>query len=123
MRFPTPLVAAMILFAYPAINGLHAAEPMPAGLSVFISFSPATSNPDAYTCNAEVTDLATGAILAKPQILGLKGELSQAQIGDDRSKLVLDVTVNKAGTTGTYTVTFSKSGKVVGIQKGSISLR
>jgi hypothetical protein len=123
MRFPSLLLAALILFASPAITTLHSAEPVPTGLSVSISFSPTNSNPDAYSCSAEITDLATGAILAKPTILGIKGESGQAQIGDEKSTLVLAVLVNKAGTNGTYTVTYSKAGKVVGIQKGSISLQ
>ena len=122
MRFPSLLLAATILFATPAITNLHAADPAPPGLSVYISFSPAASKPDAFSCSAEITDLATGAILAKPQILGIKGESGQTQVGDETSKIVLAVLVNKAGTNGTYTVTYSKSGKVVGIQKGSISL-
>ena len=123
VRFPSLQIAAMILFASPSTTNLQAAEPMHPGMSVSISFSPAPSNPEAFSCRAEVTDLATGAILAKPEILGIKGESCQAQIGDETSKLVLAVLVNKAGTNGTYTVTYSKAGKVLGIQKGSISLQ
>jgi hypothetical protein len=123
MRFLSPLLAATIVFAISANTDLHAADPVPPGLSVSIAFSPAISNLDAFSCNAEIADLATGAILAKPHILGIKGESSQAQIGDETSKVVLAVLVNKAGTNGTYTVTYSKAGKVVGIQKGSISLQ
>lgn len=123
MRFLSRLFASMVLFANPGITRLHAAEPVPVGLAVSISFSTASSDPEAYACNAEVTDLASGAVLAKPLILALKGESAQAQIGDETSKLVLAVQVNKAGTTGTYTVTYSKMGKVVGIQKGSITLQ
>ncbi len=116
------ITMALLTSSSLALN-LQGAEPAPAGLSVSISFSPAASNPDAYSCNAEIIDLSTGNTLAKPQIIGVKGEASKAQIGDDQSALVLDVLVNKAGTNGTYTVTFSKAGKVVGIQKGSISIR
>jgi hypothetical protein len=123
MRFPSLPLAAIILFATSTITNLHAADPVPPGLSVSIAFRPATSNPDAFSCDAEIADLASGAILAKPHILGMKGESGQAQIGDEASKVVLAVQVNKAGTNGTYTVTYSKAGKVLGIQKGSISLQ
>jgi hypothetical protein len=123
MRFPSLLLAATILFGTSAITNLHAADPVSPGLSVSIAFSPATSNPDAFSCDAEISDLATGAILAKPHILGIKGESGQAQIGDETVKVVLAVLVNKAGTNGTYTVTYSKAGNVIGIQKGSISLQ
>jgi hypothetical protein len=123
MRLPSILLAASLFISTLAISNLHASEPLPVGLSVSISFTPASTNPDAFTCNAEVADLATGVILAKPKIIGLKGESNKAQIGDDKSLLVLDVLVNKAGTNGTYTVTYSKSGRIVGVQKGSISLQ
>jgi hypothetical protein len=123
MRLPSLFLTLCLLLAAPAVAVLRAADPVPAGLSVSMSFSPSPSNPDGYVCSAEVTDLATSAVLARPQILGLKGEPGRAQIGDDHSSLVLDVLVDKTGTRGTYTVTYSKTGKVVAIQKGSLSLR
>ena len=36
--------------------------------------------------------------------------------------LILEVLVNEAATTATFSVTYSKVGKVVSIQKGSITL-
>lgn len=123
MRIRAFLIAATFICFSMGAFSLQASEPVPSGLSVTISFSPAPSNPEAYTCNAEITDLATGATLAKPQILGLKGEASKVQVGDDTSALVLDVLVNKTGTEGSYRVTYTKAGKLVGIQRGSMSLR
>ena len=123
MRISSLLLAASLLISGSSATKLYGAEPVPTGLSVSISFAPASANPNAYSCTAEITDLATGTTLAKPNVLGIKGESAKVQTGDDNSSLVLDVMVNKAGTNGTYTVIYSKSGKVVSIQKGSISIQ
>lgn len=123
MRTFSFLLAAGLFMAGSSAVKLTCAEPAPPGLSTCISFAPDSTNTDAYSCCAEIIDLADGRCLGRPTILAAKGEAFKVRIGDEKSNLMLDVMVNKAGTTGTFTVTYSKSGKVVNIQKGSISIR
>ena len=88
-----------------------------------VTFCTIASNSQAYQCEAEITDLASGLLLAAPRIQILKGESGRAEMGDDTSRLVLEVSVNMTATTGSFTATYSKAGKVVNIQKGRITLQ
>ena len=116
-----------LLLVLPMFPSLSAAgEPTgdrPAGLSVVVTFSKVASNSQAYQCAAEITDLASGALLAAPKIQFLKGESGRMETGDETSRLVLEVSVNMTATTGSFTATYSKAGKVVNIQKGRITLQ
>jgi len=42
--------------------------------------------------------------------------------GDDNGSLAMEFKINKAGTVGEYSVTFTQKGKVVSIQKGKITI-
>jgi hypothetical protein len=114
----------LVLSICPSMSA--AAEPTgssSAGLSVAVTFSSVALNSQAYQCEAEITDLASGALLAAPKIRFLKGDTGRVETGDETSRLVLEVSVNMTATTGSFTVTYSKAGKVVNIQKGRITLQ
>ncbi len=123
MRISSLVLATCLFVVGSSTTKLGATEPEVTGLSVSISFTPSSSNPNVYSCRAKITDLASGNTLGIPSMLGMKGESARAQIVNGDSSLVLNVTVNQAGTNGTYTVTYTKSGKVIAIQQGSISIR
>lgn len=107
----------------PSIQAAESAPTAANGLSVAVAFAPVASNPHAFSCSAEITDLATGKCLFTPRIQQIKGERGTATMGDDKASVVLEVEVNKAGTSGSYAVTYRKAGQVVTIQKGSIAIK
>lgn len=92
------------------------------GHSVSIAFATVPSSPEQCMCSAEIKDLATNEVIAAPRVVFRKGESGKVNTGNDKGSLVLEFKVNKAGTAGEYTVTFTQGGKVVSVQKGKISI-
>ncbi|WP_306590841.1 hypothetical protein [Geothrix sp. 21YS21S-4] len=101
----------------------RAAEEGP-GLSVSVSVEPAPSRPEACLCTAEVKDLETGQLLAVPRLMLPKGEAGKMSVGDPAVfEVLFDITIDRTGAAATYVVTCRRKGRVMGIQKGSLSLR
>lgn len=123
MRFNRYFLAPILLLGLSVFTTpLSASEPT--GLSVSVSISPVPSRPDECLCKAEISDLADGKLIAAPNLIVKKGEPGKVSIGDHANySLVFDFSIDKPGVSATYSVTYTKSGKVVGVQKGSISFR
>ena len=124
MRLIRYFLALTVLLGFSSVtNPLAAAEAT--GLSVSISISPAPNRPDDCLCKAEITDLADCKLIAAPNVIVRKGESGKVSIGDHDGSysLVFDLTIAKAGTSATYSVTYSKKETVVAVQKGTISIR
>jgi len=123
MRFVRCFFALSFLIGIsPLTNPLSAAETT--GLSVSVSISPVSNRPDDCLCRAEITDIADGNLIAAPNVIVKKGEVGKVVVGDHATySLVFDLSINKAGTSATYSVTYSKHQTVVAIQKGAISIR
>lgn len=123
MQIRSIFLGLALILPWCSLPQLHAAEPIPAGLSVAVTFTPAPSTPEAYLCKAEVTDLSTDVVLAKPQIINRRGEASKAVVGRKDSEITFEVSQSKDGNVGEYTVTYRNNGKVVSVHKGSITIR
>lgn len=120
IRYFFALTSLLVLSAF--ASPLTAAEPT--GLSVSVSISPAPNRPQDCLCKAEITDLADGKLIAAPNVIVRKGESGKVSIGDHAIYvLVFDFSIDKAGSSATYSVTYSKKDTVVAIQKGAISIR
>ncbi|MFN7958691.1 MAG: hypothetical protein U0P46_10280 [Holophagaceae bacterium] len=117
MRSFRPLSLALGVAVLPAL-----ASEAPR-LSVVVTFSPVKASATDCLCVAEIRDLAADRLLASPRIRLRKGESGRAEIGDERDRLSFEVAMNAAGTSGTYTVTYSQGGQVLAAQKGSIALQ
>ncbi len=123
-HYSLPIVFLLALSVpAPSIQAAESATAAANGLSVAVAFAPVASNPQAFTCSAEITDLATGKRLFSPRIQLVKGERGAATMGDGNASVVLEVEVNRAGASGSYAVTYRKAGQVVAIQKGSIAIK
>ncbi len=122
MRFIRYFLALTFLLGLSSnTNFLSASEV--AGLSVSVSISPAPNRPEDCLCKAEITDLADGKLIAAPNVIVKKGEAGKVSIGDHATySLVFDLSVDKTGTSATYSVTYSKKETVVAVQKGAISI-
>jgi len=104
--------------------GSPLSAPEPTGLSVSVSISPAPNRPDDCLCKAEIIDLSDGKLIAAPNVIVKKGEIGKVSIGDHATySLVFDLSIDKAGASATYSVTYSKKETVVAVQKGAISIR
>jgi hypothetical protein len=116
------LLAVLFVFTIVA-PCLRGADPIPTGYSVSVEFSPSPEDTEAYIVRALISDVVTNEILSSPKIIAKKGELGKVRIGSDASSYSIDILLDKAGKTGSYTFTASKSGKAVSILKGSISIQ
>ncbi len=123
MRSIRHLLALTFLLGLSAFaNPLCASEPT--GLSVSVFISPVSNRPDDCLCKAEIIDLADGKLIAAPNVIVKKGEAAQVRMGDHATySLAFDLSIDKAGATATYSVTYSKKETVVAVQKGTISIR
>ncbi|MEO8586972.1 MAG: hypothetical protein ABI584_12485 [Acidobacteriota bacterium] len=99
------------------------------GISVTIGVVRTDAAKGQFLCTAEVTDLASGEVLAAPKISftsesGAKAKTgSRPDVTKPASEIVLDVSANKAGDSASYSVSYTKEGVLVAVQKGSLSLR
>jgi len=94
------------------------------GLDVAVSFAPDKSAADAVVCTARIVDLQSGALLASPRIALKKGTTGRATVGSLPDwKLDVEASIDTAGAKADYTVTYTKGGKVVGVQKATLQLR
>ena len=123
MRFVRCFIAQTFLVGLSALtNPLSASEAT--GLSVSVSISPAPDRSEDCLCKVEIIDLADGKLIAAPNVIVKKGEVGKVVTGDRATySLVVDLSIDKAGTSATYSVTYSKKETVVAVQKGAISLR
>lgn len=121
MRFLRQFLLGFSVLCLGASTQLSASDAP--GISVTVSFTPVAAFPTDIICSAEIRDIATGKLIALPRIVFTKGEKGRANIGDTEGSLVFEVSSNKAGTSGSYSVTYSKAGKVVAVHKGSISIQ
>ena len=93
-------------------------EAADAALTVALDITTVPSRPDAYRCQAVITDRSTGTVLASPTLTAIKGEPGQVTIGDAERKLLFDLRMDRSGTHATYTVKLWKAGKLAAQQKG-----
>jgi len=87
---------------------------------VKVTLAPVPTNPLAVICSAEIRDPATGILVFAPRILIDKGNVGRVSAGDSNSSTIFEVTVDKTGSSGEFTMTYSRAGEVVSIQKGKV---
>lgn len=92
-------------------------------LAVALDITPIASQPTAYTCKAVITNRTTGTVLARPTIIGIKGEPALVTIGGPAWDLAFELRMDLSGTHATYTARLLKSGKLTAQQKGDWHLR
>ena len=125
------LVVPVLLFtAGPTMAGTMAGSPLdPPGLGVSVDVVRDKTDTTRFTCTAEVSNLATGEVLAAPRIIFRSDAPTTARTRwqDDDGKadreIVVEVSAQRTGTSISYTVTELRNGKTVAVQKGSLTLR
>lgn len=76
-----------------------------------------------YQVEAEIRDLSSGAVLAKPKLIAKAGELAAIQAGSDEgTRLDLAVKVEPDQKRVTYTSDLVQHGEVVSRQTASVAL-
>lgn len=112
-------------------TGLALAAPEPSapsaspGFALEIKIAPKESAPGQFLCEAIVTDLATGKVVATPRLEFLQGK-SSTTISDDatgRRDVQLTAGVEGNGTRATYMLEVHQGEALLASQKGSIKLR
>lgn len=102
---------------------LRAADPIPIGYSISVDFAPAPGAPDDYIVRTVISDAITQEVISTPTIRTKKGEPGKVISEMKSLAFTLDILVDKSGKSGSYVLTASKSGKVLSILKGSISIK
>ena len=82
--------------------------------------------PDTYTINAVVSDLRTGAVLAKPVMVAHAGSPARAEIGGVGVKgmvsVAFTVTVDSSGQTAAYSSEVRDNAEVVASQSATLAV-
>lgn len=125
-RYVLPAAAAAALLAGFALAApdRSAAGPVP-GYALEIKIAPKESAAGQFVCEASVTDLATGKVIAAPRLEFLQGKSSTA-ISDDATgtrDVQLTAGVEGNATRATYTLEVHQGETLLASQKGSIKLR
>lgn len=129
-----PAASVLLLFLLAAgpfrAETTTATQSSPAqGLSVSVAFVRDTADPRHITCTAEITDLASGEVLAAPKIAFAAGSSARARAGSQSAggraerEILLDVSATPQGNSASYVVTQLLNGATVAIHKGSIALQ
>lgn len=90
--------------------------------NIRVTMSLTAANPQAVICSAEISDPTTKKLAFAPRILVNKGEVGRATIGDSGSTVTFEISVDKDGATGIFSVIYSNNGKVVSSQKGKVTI-
>jgi len=129
-RATCTLVLMLAVAATAGVSATADAPTSPAqGIAVTVDVVRDPSDPRQFTCTAEVKDLATGELLSVPKVRLLAGEPTKARSGVQahggvvEREIVLDAVVAADGNATSYTVTYTRSGQTVAVQKGSLTLR
>ena len=122
MRLQKVFAAGCLAVASTLAFTLNASEPVPSEVSVAGTFTKDPSRADAYLFSAVISDLATDKIVSSPKIHAVKGEPALIKSGDEHSSYTLEVMLDRAGTSGTYTFTLLKAGRAVSRQKSTLSI-
>lgn len=99
------------------------------GISVSIDVVRTDAAKGRFLCTAEVIELQSGEVLAAPKIQFTAGSGAKAKTGSQpdskkpASEVVVEVSASEAGDNTSYTVTYTREGVLVAVQKGSLSLR
>jgi len=127
MRRHVLAVAAIAAFqAGLALAAPEAPAPKTApGFALEIKIAPKESAPGQFVCEASVTDLATGKVIAAPRIEFLQGKSSTAISDDATGKRDVQLTAGVEGnaTRATYALEVHEGETLLASQKGSIKLR
>ena len=98
---PTPIALVAPLLVALAATSLSAAAPapsMPAGqIAVEASFEKGSDRPDQILCKVSVKDLATGTVLAAPQLAIMAGENATTTSTAEGYDVEISVFVTKGG--------------------------
>ena len=123
-----------LLFAATALlvltGRLRAAPEAPAtkgsaAFAVEIRIAPKEGAPGQFFCEATVTDLGTGKVIARPRVEFLQGKSGTAITDDETGKreILLTAGVEGNATRASYTVEVREGETLVSSQKGSVKLR
>lgn len=96
-----------------------------AGYAVEIKLAPKEGAPGQFFCEATVTDLASGKVIATPRLEFLQGKSSTAILDEEAGKRDVQLTAGVEGnaTRAAYTLEVHLGETLLASQKGSIKLR
>ena len=117
-------IAGLQVFLGAAAPEAPAPKAVP-GFALEIKIAPRESAPGHFLCEATVTDLGTGKVVAAPRIEFLQGK-SSTTISDDatgRRDVQLTAGVEGNATRATYALEVHEGETLLASQKGSIKLR
>jgi len=125
-RHVLPAAAVTLFLGHLALAAPEApASKTAPGFALEIKIAPKESAPGQFVCEASVTDLATGKVIAAPRIEFLQGKSSTSISDDATGKRDVQLTAGVEGnaTRATYTVEVHEGETLLASQKGSIKLR
>ena len=110
--------------------GLGATAQMPgppptpsAALGIELDVKPAEGKPGQFLVSSVVTDLETGAVIAKPRLIVAANKAARIETGNEgRWMLQINVMADGSSRKATYDASFTREGKLVSRQRVSVNL-
>ncbi len=112
------LAVAALLVTHPAEGNGGAA-----GYSTDVQISKSEKTEGAYAVRVQVRDLATGELVAAPQILARGGDRAEAESElPDGASCKIAATLDPAAKTATYSVVVTKGGSAIAEHKAKVTI-
>ena len=127
MKKKTPFAVSILVVL---TLGLGATASMPgppttpsASLGIELDVKPADGTPGQFVISSVVTDLETGAVIAKPRLTVAANKPARIETGNG-SKWTLQINVMADGSSrkATYDASFTREGKLVSRQRVAVNL-
>ncbi len=118
------IVAVLAGLGLGATANMLGPPPTPsASLGVEVDVKPAKGIPGQFLVSSVVTDLESGAVIAKPSLLVAANKPARIEIGNaERWSLQINVVADSPSRKATYDASFTREGKLVSKQRVSVNL-
>jgi len=118
------VIAILAGLGFGATANTPAPPPTPsASMGIEVDVQPAEGLPGQFLVSSVVTDLASGAVIAKPRLTVAANKPARVETGNGREwSLQISVMADGASRKATYDASFTREGKLVSKQRVSVNL-
>jgi hypothetical protein len=118
------VVAVLAGLGLGATANVPSAPPTPsASLGIEVDVTPAEGRPGQFLVSSVVTDLESGAVIAKPRLTVAANKAARIATGNsEKWSLEISVMADGPSRKATYDATFTREGKLVSKQRVSVNL-
>ena len=118
------IVAVLVGLGFGAVANMPAPPPTPsAALGIEVEVKPAEGSPGHFLVSSVVTDLESGAVIARPRLAVAANKPARIETGNAAQwSLQINVVADGPSHKATYDASFTREGKLVSKQRVSVNL-